>query len=327
MRDVCRFLQVVRPLRIIHSPCCKPEAEIRNPTSVRADSTRRPTDSTRGHKGNEENRNFTDVIGAGHIHGAGAGQWQQHQQRQFCFADHHDNTTTAANNSTDPNNSANAQDSQHQARNDAANQDRDAADQEKSDAKNEGTKAAEDRDKVLARMDDASKILNELLNTPDKGIPDKVFASAKCVAVIPSMVKGGFVFGAEHGRGVATCRTDNGNWSAPAFFVITGGSWGAQIGVESADLVLLIMNDRGMQDLLSSKFKLGANGAVAAGPVGRDAEASTDWKMKAEVLTYSRTRGLFAGLTLDGAVISPMRARRSPSTNATSASARCCWDT
>ncbi len=214
-------------------------------------------------------------------------------------------TTTAANNSTDPNNSANAQDSQHQARNDAANQDRDAADQEKSDARNEGTKASEDRDKVLARLDDASKILNELLNTPDKGIPDKVFASAKCVAVIPSMVKGGFVFGAEHGRGVATCRTDNGNWSAPAFFVITGGSWGAQIGVESADLVLLIMNDRGMQDLLSSKFKLGANGAVAAGPVGRDAEASTDWKMKAEVLTYSRTRGLFAGLTLDGAVVKP----------------------
>jgi lipid-binding SYLF domain-containing protein len=211
--------------------------------------------------------------------------------------------TTTTNNSTDADNSASPQDSQQQARQDAANQDRDAADQEKSDAKNEGSKAAENRDKDLARLDDSSKILNELLNTPDKGIPDKVFASAKCVAVIPSMVKGGFVFGAEHGRGVATCRTDKGAWSAPAFFVITGGSWGAQIGVESSDLVLLIMNDRGMQDLLSSKFKLGANGAVAAGPVGRDAEASTDWKMKAEVLTYSRTRGLFAGLTLDGAVI------------------------
>jgi len=213
--------------------------------------------------------------------------------------------TTTTDNSTDADNSANTQDSQHQARKDAANQDRDAADQEKADAKNEGSKSAENRDKVLARLDDSSKILNELLNTPDKGIPDKVFASAKCVAVIPSMVKGGFVFGAEHGRGVATCRTDKGAWSAPAFFVITGGSWGAQIGVESSDLVLLIMNDRGMQDLLSSKFKLGANGAVAAGPVGRDAEASTDWKMKAEVLTYSRTRGLFAGLTLDGAVIKP----------------------
>jgi lipid-binding SYLF domain-containing protein len=119
------------------------------------------------------------------------------------------------------------------------------------------------------------------------------------------MVKGGFVFGAEHGRGVATCRTANNNtdWSAPAFFVITGGSWGLQIGVQAADVVLLIMNDQGMNDLLSSKFKLGANGSVAAGPVGRDASANTDWKMKAEVLAYSRTRGLFAGLTLDGAVI------------------------
>jgi SH3 domain-containing YSC84-like protein 1 len=120
---------------------------------------------------------------------------------------------------------------------------------------------------------------------------------------VPSMIKGGFVFGGEHGRGVATCRTTNGNWSAPAMFVITGGSWGLQIGVQGVDLVMLIMNDQGMKDLLSSKFKLGANGSVAAGPVGRDADASTDWKMKAEVLAYSRTRGLFAGLTLNGAVI------------------------
>ena len=181
-------------------------------------------------------------------------------------------------------------------------QDRNAADQEKADAKNEGTKSGEERDKVLARLDDSSKILNELLGAPDKGIPDKVFENAKCVAVVPSMVKGGFVFGAEHGRGVATCRTANG-WSAPAFFVITGGSWGLQIGVQAADLVMLIMNDRGMNELLSSKFKLGGTGSVAAGPVGREASASTDWKMGAEVLTYSRTRGLFAGLTLNGAVI------------------------
>ena len=160
----------------------------------------------------------------------------------------------------------------------------------------------EDRDKVVARMDDSSKILNELLGAPDKGIPDEVFEKAKCVAVVPSMVKGGFVFGAEHGRGVATCRTANG-WSAPAFFVITGGSWGLQIGVQAADLVMLIMNDRGMNELLSSEFKLGGSGSVAAGPVGREASASTDWKMGAEVLTYSRTRGLFAGLTLNGAVI------------------------
>jgi lipid-binding SYLF domain-containing protein len=199
-----------------------------------------------------------------------------------------------------------AQDSQEQSQRNshkaAASKDSDMAAQDKSDAKNADTKGGEDHDKVLARLDDSAKILNELLGAPDNGIPDDVFKSSKCVAVVPSMVKGGFVFGAEHGRGVATCRTAKG-WSAPAPFVITGGSWGAQIGAQAVDLVMLIMNDKGMSDLLSSKFKLGANGSVAAGPIGRDASASTDWKMKAEVLTYSRTRGLFAGLTLDGAVI------------------------
>jgi lipid-binding SYLF domain-containing protein len=192
--------------------------------------------------------------------------------------------------------------SQRNAHNAAADNDANMAAQEKSDAKDASTKGGENHDKVMARLDDSAKILNELLGAPDNGIPDDVFKSAKCVAVVPSMVKGGFVFGAEHGRGVATCRTAKG-WSAPAPFVITGGSWGAQIGGQAVDLVMLIMNDKGMNDLLSSKFKLGANGSVAAGPVGRDASASTDWKMKAEVLTYSRTRGLFAGLTLDGAVI------------------------
>ncbi len=159
-----------------------------------------------------------------------------------------------------------------------------------------------ERDKVLARLDDSSKILNQLLGAPDKGIPDEVLEKAKCVAVVPSMVKGGFIFGAEHGRGVATCRTEHG-WSAPAFFVVTGGSWGLQIGAEGVDLVMLIMNDAGMNDLLSAKFKLGGSGSVAAGPVGREASASTDWKFKSEVLVYSRTRGIFAGLTLNGAVI------------------------
>ena len=220
----------------------------------------------------------------------------------FCaftmLAQDNQNNTATQTTPTDTQNS-NAQDQAHK---NAATQDQNAADQEKADAKNEGTKAGEERDKVMARLDDSSKILNELLSAPDKGIPNEVFESAKCVAVVPSMVKGGFVFGAEHGRGVATCRTDHG-WSAPAFFVITGGSWGLQIGVQAADLVMLIMNQQGMNDLLSSKFKLGANGSVAAGPVGRDASASTDWKMKAEVLAYSRTRGLFAGLTLNGAVI------------------------
>ncbi len=210
-----------------------------------------------------------------------------------------DNTGTQATTNDNMNNKS-AQDQAHQ---NAADRDKNAADQEKAAAKNEGNKSAEEHDKVLARMDDSSKILNELLGAPDKGIPDKVFENAKCVAVVPSMVKGGFVFGAEHGRGVATCRTANHDWSAPAFFVITGGSWGLQIGVQAADLVMLIMNQRGMNDLLSSEFKLGGSGSVAAGPVGREASASTDWKMGAEVLTYSRTRGLFAGLTLNGAVI------------------------
>jgi len=183
----------------------------------------------------------------------------------------------------------------------AAQNDANAADQKKDDAKNaSGTSA--DRDKVLARLDDSSKVLNELLGAPDKGVPEDVFKNAKCVAVVPSMIKGGFIFGAEHGRGVATCRTAKG-WSAPAFFVVTGGTWGAQIGGEGIDLVMLIMNDNGMNQLLDAKFKLGGSGSVAAGPVGREASASTDWKMKSEVLTYSRSRGLFAGATLNGAVI------------------------
>ncbi len=157
---------------------------------------------------------------------------------------------------------------------------------------------------TIDRLNSASKDLSELMNAPDSAIPSEVLESAKCVAIVPSMIKGGFVFGGQHGRGVATCRTGNG-WSAPAFFTLTGGTWGLQIGVESVDLVMLIMNDKGVQDLLSSNFKLGAEAGVAAGPVGREAQASTDWKLKAEVLTYSRTRGLFAGLDLSGAAIRP----------------------
>jgi SH3 domain-containing YSC84-like protein 1 len=157
---------------------------------------------------------------------------------------------------------------------------------------------------TLARVQDAAKDLDEMMGAPDSAIPANVLESAKCVAVVPDMVKGGFVLGAQHGRGVATCRTGNG-WSAPAFFTISGGSWGAQIGVQSADLIMLIMNDKGMQDLLSSQFKMGGEASVAAGPVGREATANTDWKLKAEVLTYSRTRGLFAGLNLTGALVKP----------------------
>ena len=154
----------------------------------------------------------------------------------------------------------------------------------------------------LKRIDSAANVLEEIMGAPDKGIPKDVMESAKCVAVVPSMIKGGFIVGARYGKGVATCRTPKG-WSAPAPITIAGGSWGLQFGGEAVDLVMLIMNDRGMEHLLASKFKLGAEGSVAAGPVGRQAEATTDWKMKSEVLSYSRSRGIFAGLELNGAVI------------------------
>jgi len=159
------------------------------------------------------------------------------------------------------------------------------------------------RQAVDERLQHAGEVLHEVMNAPDKGIPDEVLDHAKCIAVVPHMLKGGFVFGAENGRGVATCRTANG-WSAPAFFTITGGSWGLQLGGQAIDIVMVVTNDQGMQHLLESKFKLGAEASAAAGPVGRDAGADTDWKMKAEVLTYSRARGLFAGIDLSGASIS-----------------------
>ena len=127
-------------------------------------------------------------------------------------------------------------------------------------------------------------------------------SNAKCILVVPDLIKGGFIFGGKHGRGVASCRTSAG-WSAPAFVSIGGGSWGLQIGVEGVDLVMLVMNDQGFQHLLSSKFALSGEGSVAAGPVGRHASAGTDWKMNTEMLTYSRSKGVFAGLTLEGAVI------------------------
>jgi lipid-binding SYLF domain-containing protein len=158
------------------------------------------------------------------------------------------------------------------------------------------------REATTDRLDNAGKVLSEIMNAPDKGIPEEVFEHAKCIAVVPHMIKGGFVFGAENGRGVATCRTANG-WSAPAFFAITGGSWGLQIGIEGIDLVMIIQNEKGMQQLLSSKFELGADASAAAGPVGRHASADTDWKLNTEILTYSCAKGAFAGLTLDGASI------------------------
>jgi SH3 domain-containing YSC84-like protein 1 len=160
-----------------------------------------------------------------------------------------------------------------------------------------------DTSEEVHRLDAAANVLNEIMGTPDKGIPQEIMESAKCVAVVPSMLNGGFVVGANYGKGVATCRTPTG-WSAPAPFRIAGGSVGFQIGGEAIDVVMIVMNDKGMRNLLNSKFKLGADASVAAGPVGRHAEGDTDWKMRAEVLSYSRARGVFAGVALSGAVIS-----------------------
>ncbi len=161
---------------------------------------------------------------------------------------------------------------------------------------------AEEPSEQVKRMDASARVLDEIMGTPDKGIPEELLDSAKCVAVVPSMIKVGFVFGGRHGKGLATCRTSSG-WSAPAPFAITGGSWGLQIGAEAIDVVMLIMNDKGMEKMLSSKFKIGADASAAAGPVGRHVQAETDWKMRAEVLTYSRARGAFAGVTVNGASI------------------------
>jgi SH3 domain-containing YSC84-like protein 1 len=162
--------------------------------------------------------------------------------------------------------------------------------------------AADNQSDIAKRIESSAQVLNEIMATPDKAIPDRVMRDAKCVAVIPSMVKVALGFGGSHGKGVVTCRTDNG-WSAPAPITITGGSWGLQIGGQAVDLVMIITNDQGMQHLLSDKFKLGADASAAAGPVGRNAGADTDWKMKAEVLSYSRARGVFAGIDLNGSAI------------------------
>jgi SH3 domain-containing YSC84-like protein 1 len=162
--------------------------------------------------------------------------------------------------------------------------------------------AETDREKAIDRVDSAATVLNEIMSAPDSGIPEEIFDSAKCIAVVPSLLKGGLGFGGAYGKGVASCRTEKG-WSAPAFFTIKGGSFGLQIGGEAVDLVMVIMNDNGMKNLLRSKFELGADASAAAGPVGRHASGVTDWKMRAQILTYSRARGAFAGLTLKGSVV------------------------
>jgi lipid-binding SYLF domain-containing protein len=161
---------------------------------------------------------------------------------------------------------------------------------------------ADDRQKDVERLQGASQVLNEVMAAPDSGIPEDILGSAKCLAVVPSYLRGGFIIGASYGKGVASCKTDKG-WSAPAFFNIEGGSFGFQIGGQAVDYIMVIMNDQGMKNLLESKFKLGADASVAAGPVGRAAAGSTDWKMRAQILTYSRARGAFAGVALTGAVV------------------------
>ncbi|HLX86157.1 MAG TPA: lipid-binding SYLF domain-containing protein [Terriglobales bacterium] len=163
--------------------------------------------------------------------------------------------------------------------------------------------ADKDESDINKRIDTSAHVLNEIMATPDKAIPDGIMHEAKCIAVVPSLVKIALGFGGDHGKGVATCRTREG-WSAPAPITVTGGSWGLQIGGQATDLVLIVMTDQGMEHLLSSHFKLGADASAAAGPVGRDAAAGTDIKMRAEVLTYSRNRGIFAGIDLSGTAIS-----------------------
>lgn len=173
--------------------------------------------------------------------------------------------------------------------------------QNKDDHDSDRSSGNQNQTDVTKRLNDAAEDLNKLTSAGDNNIPQSILADAKCIAIVPSLVKGGFIVGAQHGRGVATCRLPEKGWSAPAFFVITGGSWGAQIGVEGVDLVMLFMNQEGAEKLLSAQWKIGADAGIAAGPFGRDASANTDWKMNSGILTYSRAKGVFAGATLNGA--------------------------
>jgi lipid-binding SYLF domain-containing protein len=167
--------------------------------------------------------------------------------------------------------------------------------------------ADDDKAKVAERLTAAGQVIEEIMATPDKSIPNGVLAGASCVVVIPSYKKGAFVVGAQYGQGVATCHTPGGKWSAPVCVQLAGGSFGFQIGGQATDLVLIAMNQQGLQDMLKNKFKLGADAAASAGPVGRNAQAGTDWKLNAEFLSYSRSKGLFAGINLDGTVLSQNR--------------------
>ena len=161
---------------------------------------------------------------------------------------------------------------------------------------------ASDRSNEVGRIQRATQVFREIMRTPDKGIPQDLLEKAKCVAIVPGEEKLAFIFGGNYGRGLATCRTADG-WSAPVFLAVGGGSVGFQIGGSFTDAVMLFMNNHALQSLLSDKFKIGADATVAAGPVGRHAAADTDIRLHAEILSYSRSKGVFAGVSLDGAVV------------------------
>ncbi len=163
--------------------------------------------------------------------------------------------------------------------------------------------AASSKDDLQARLDSAKLVMEQIMGASDRSIPLNILEQATCVAIVPSMLKGAFVFGAQYGQGVVTCRTGHG-WSGPVFIRMAGGSFGFQIGGQATDLVLVAVNDRGMQDLLKNKFKIGGDASAAAGPVGRAGQAATDWQMNAELLSYSRNKGVFAGISLDGTSVS-----------------------
>jgi len=165
--------------------------------------------------------------------------------------------------------------------------------------------AADISTKEANRIREAAAVLKEIHAVPDKDIPQELWAKAQCVLVVPSLKKAAFIIGGEYGNGLMSCRTETGAWSAPIFMQIGKGSWGLQIGAQSIDLVLLVMNKSGMEKMLRNKTSLGAEASIAGGPVGRDARAATDAQMKAEILSYSRTQGLFAGINLSGGVVKP----------------------
>jgi lipid-binding SYLF domain-containing protein len=166
--------------------------------------------------------------------------------------------------------------------------------------------AASSKGDLQDRVNSAKTVLDQIMQAKDSTIPKNIIQHATCVGVVPGVIKGAFIFGAQYGQGVVTCRTGHG-WSAPVFIRMAGGSWGFQAGGQSTSLILVAVNDRGFQDLLKSKFKIGGDASAAAGPVGRAGQAATDWKMDAQLLSYSRNKGLFAGISLDGTSVTQNR--------------------